>query len=1144
MKRHGIILLSCFCFITNAFASGEDRKIIEAADLNSPSSLQVLDSYSADGKFLNILKIRQKLLTLPYQEILELNENLQSDNKLTFLKKHIEHVISEMESKSIYNITEDIKIRNVPLLTGSPFYGGKKYNIKQLVPYSERMYFNNLRLRYNKKTGLVPVNEQYWKSESLKKDSRLGSMSIAIPDIFEPHISTIEKAWEYSLNGDMLSYFNIFSSMIPRQRVKRYEESQSQVCLNDSRVLLRNEHRIFCLDRATGIQMWSVSPDNTGREYYQSLRHPHRNPHGYEMLLENGILYTELSGRLMAVDTCSPQAATILWKKDLGEYILASKPVLYEKMIIVFLVNARGECWLAGFSCEKGDLKWSKYIGASSHLSPACTVDALKVGGRVIIATNYGVIVCADAKSGELLWLRKYASREYDIIEFQLSGKYLKNKFREEGFVEYDSQFLQMDKQGIIYYKPRESEHLYLLESGTGELIEDIQIDNNKYRLIDAHDQRMVLLEKPGTSASQTIIIVDMITGKDIYKKELSDGKLMGLKHLGSGKILLKLGESVFSVAAGDETVDCLRLQGSLSGWLIGYEDGLLFSEENRKISCYKESGFELLPLDDNMAVIMERSNALEEFKNRAMSNLDLSGMLDRIVKAGVLTNDIAEVLMANEAFFADPKQAVFLKGLNRYFGSDIVTVRGVDMRFSGLLDHISGNISDPVLRKSYFKAKSLKTDIDVKGGITTVVPVNVVHGPPVPDFFIVLNFDQLLCIDEAGMIRWSRLIYSKGVTNHLAFEKQIKVYLYYDSLIVNDGTNVLCFDVKSGIYMWSMTNKEVKDRSKLYNLSEDVKYDIVFAENKLYIIHGGRISIVEPATGYTSKTVDIGHIGIEDILVADGIMYILYSSSPFIQAIDLKLDIKNEYFFPETAYENIPPQILIAGRYILCYSAPCLYLINRETGIIECKEELGDYSEVYMETAADTVFVILPFGNIIAYKIEEGKMSEVANFYLGDIDSESLPWMSGGNPPYYVCGEILVVPTIARGECHLAGFDMRDINMLWKTRLEEASGYFVSLSGFVKTGDTIRFYLQTGMDDFSKHIDFTEYVNMKFEKKIQDWIYSRRYSTNIKNGNSKLDVTLPRVVSGLIVTPVMTETQKFYISATNSDVLRIERKE
>jgi len=375
----------------------------------------------------------------------------------------------------------------------------------------------------------------------------------------------IHTVWDYELPSDKLSNFTVAAHKVQRQWLKRYEESALSPIIHEQTIILRNEYRLFCIDLLTGREIWTFSPDTSGHEFYQTVRHPHHNSYGYELLLDNNVVYTELAGKLTAIVIEDLLHPVLLWEQNLGEYTVSIKPIRYENTIIVGLTNARGELWICGFHVEDGSMLWSTYIGITTFLSPASTLSIIK-DDTIIIGTNHGILTCLDPITGEIIWLRKYSPTKYSLFDY-LNKKHFRGKLSGKGFISFNTQFINVDNNNIVYIKPRESEYVYILNSLTGELIEELLIDTNKYYVLTASNDKIVLFEKAKEKEIAHLKIVDIKTGNELFSKTILTGNLQGVVQLNKKELLFKVDSIIHSLRIDDDIIELSKIGEHRREW-------------------------------------------------------------------------------------------------------------------------------------------------------------------------------------------------------------------------------------------------------------------------------------------------------------------------------------------------------------------------------------------------------------------------------------------------------------------------------------------------------------------------------------------------------------------------------------------------
>ncbi len=522
-------------FCSYCEAAVEERNKIASLDFSEASFITLNKSLS-QGNLLDYFKVREKLILLSYDDLAAVKERVKENGSLPELSNLLDVILDKMERKESYLLEEDMFINNTPVLQDFPFYEGsvQDYNITALRPYAEHLYFNNLRLKYVK-NDLVKKAELLWANRGkIERDNHSERGSTGTKFQIQPFDGISERAvqtWSYILSDDNLSDYLISS----RQWVKEYEESSLYPVVSGSALIMRNASTIFCIDPLSGKEIWFFKdPRDSGRSLYHTFRRPHINMHGYQLLLADNTIFTELGEKLVALTLKEFYSPRLLWERDLGEYAVCTKPVRNDNRLIVGLINARGELWVSAFNCKDGELQWSTYIGTCSFLSPPCQLSLIK-DGQLFLGTNHGVLVSLRLNDGKLIWLREYKPTSYSLFD------YWELHFSEKNLITYDTQFLEAEGQKI-YYKPRESEYLYILDSEEGRLQEAILVDTDSYRILKIEGGRGIFLAGTDkTDKNAEVKIIDLSSGEQIYTKSIKGGALKGVFSPRRDEVLYKI---------------------------------------------------------------------------------------------------------------------------------------------------------------------------------------------------------------------------------------------------------------------------------------------------------------------------------------------------------------------------------------------------------------------------------------------------------------------------------------------------------------------------------------------------------------------------------------------------------------------------
>lgn len=1192
-----IILFSCSILAfsyKNSEATLEDRKQIISFDLSKDENLIALNNYLCWEDILNYFTIRQKLLSMPYEELIILRERTMKLDSAKELNSLIDKILSKMEEENIFLLKEDIFIDNVPVLTDSPFYKGsvQSFKITDLKAHAEYVYFYNLKLKYKKNT-LLKKTETLWinpkektgQEEKNRATPRINSSS------YNLLVNEANQMWSYNLKDDNLTDF-FFDDL--RQWIKRYEESAISPIIYKDTIIMRNEHRLFCTELLSSKEIWSFGDMNkSGREFYQTFRHPHHNPYGYELLLANDVIFTELSGRLVAVtlkDILNPQ---LLWARDLGEYSVCTKPIQNKEILIVGLINARGEFWICGFDCKLGSLVWNTYIGMSSFLSPVCVTSAIW-GDRAFIGTNHGVLVCLNATDGEIIWLKKYIPKNYSLFEYWQRG-YYKGAFLDVGSIKYDTQFIEIGDDRSLYYKPRESDYLYILDSEDGQIKEEILIDSDKYYILRAYDGRGIFLKKTtGILENSELKIVELASGKLTYNLVIEGGPLQGINYINRDEILFKVDDNVHFLKVDHNEVIHTEVYVPVSGWLLNAEDRFLFIGKDRLLFCL-DSFNRKYAYPKNNSYLIEFLEQREKIKNALAEVFQLDAESEQATKMRrqLLSNisifrfsfdQISPIIVDNLERLRHPAWNEFVSEIQKLYGDEVITYQDIEMKFNNflyaaaLIKSYSIKSERHLIREK--NHRGIQKSFQVKGEKLFLLPVEVIKGPKFLDFFLLLNNDQLLCVHEAGDIIWSRKVfYYPAVYRNVAFNTDrtrgriyaddIEAYLYDNILIINDRVNIIAVDVNNGTYIWSMTNKgraftkekqfppinqdEILRRFGIQlSFVRNIMFNAEFIDDRIITTHGNKIYSIDPKIGFCKQYRKLDIERIRDITASDGYIYLWTFLPDTLKILDKELTTLGESsldFVMEKGY----PKLFLINNYIMLHvkapSVSVLYVLDKKNATVKNKINLaGNFISVdnlgrhYLEVFKDNLLFIVPFQKLLNYHFDNDSFIANQIFNVQPIDQDVM-WIGVGKKSeyYFIVGEQLLLPLKKEGEYFIASIDLRTGERLWERRLDKVNGFFYNLSNCKNINGTINFIISTTSSAGCGEI-YKDGINL-CRKLLNIHIQSKLFSLNLRNGRIKRIEELPSMQDGYFRKTALAETKNYLIYNIYGKLTKVERK-
>lgn len=1081
-KKTTVQLLLCLILAVAAygssFASSESRLAIRGLALETDEDLKQLERYFSQANSLDLCAIRERLYQLSYDELSGLEQRIQPDGLREFVRR------IRAERLDIFLLPEGILIGNTPLLCGSPFYPGEREtrSITAFAAHAERVYFDNLKLPYRNQPVFVSTEPGLWSAAKAGSLTPRDALPVGTGTLAE----TAVQLWSRALPSDYQSDFFVK----PRQWIKRYQESLVCGLGKAGALLVRNEYSILALDAASGRELWSLGlTASGGRQAYRTYRHPHQNAYGYEMSLEAGLLFSELDGHLVAVETSDMTRPKLLWAKGLGEYTLASVPLGLRRVVLAALINSRGELWACGFDRRNGSLRWANYIGTSSFLSPACVISGSS-RSQAFIATNHGVLVCLEPDTGSLLWIRAYDSRQYRLFDYWSKGHY-QDHFLNKGSLEYDTQFLETGTDGRLYYKPRESDYLYILDGGSGLLQERLRFDRSSCCVLAACDGRVVVLEKAeGEGRAHHVEVVELATGKKLYGVSLGQsGALCGALSPARGSVLFKVGEALCLLGYASKEVSFSQASNAGPGWLVGFDGSSVFLEQDGVLSCRSVSAVapsenqELCRFyEDKARVALRLKELLEQSAVHAQEE-ECAQLLEDAQRLRVPAQEISTILVAHKEALQDARWQKLVKGLTDIYAKEVITYNGVELVFINFMRGLG--LLQEACQPSPGSAASPKA-FEVRLGDAQVVPVEVVAPGSLQDWYLLLNFDQLLCIRQDGSLLWERRVFCGPIWEsgseqdegrHL-YSDYLKAYLYGNTLIINDQVNIIAVEAKSGEYLWSMTNKgplfgspeQLPAINAIWSFESSrffvrhLLFQAVFFDDKLVVAHQRGLYAIDPATGFCSGSYTMAQGAAARLAVSGGRIYLLNESFDRIIVLDAGLREVASFSldFLQVAPESWP-DLKITPGHILLQVRPYLYLMDKESGELRDRLFVSQPGRPFLETCGSLALLIVPFKEVTAYQTRQGRIEEAWR-YADEGSDAVIPWAMVWKKTryYYLLDKKLLYFSRSNGEYRLTALDIDSGRQLWQSGLGGVKGFFYNLTGPITSGKELRFIIST----------------------------------------------------------------------------------
>ncbi|MDD5561014.1 MAG: PQQ-binding-like beta-propeller repeat protein [Candidatus Omnitrophica bacterium] len=973
------------------------------------------------------------------------------------LSKAIEQIIRGKEREDLYVLKYDCLIRNKPQQLDLPSYNGslQGLTISAIKPYAENLYLGNLNLKYDINNLLLDRGDNLWSRETAlkNKNTPLKNYYLPLSRIIDFPVDKLmgQKMflWSYDLKRN-----NFIPFFILRQWIKEYEEDPVLPIIYQNTVIIRNEFRIFCLDSASGNELWSFgNVDNSFRENYLTAFAPHCNFHGYRITLAGNIVYADLSGNLVALDLTNILKPTLLWKRPLGEYTLCTSPVVINDKIVTGLVNSRGELWISGFGLKTGELAWSTYIGVSSYQSPSNPV-SLIVDDKLFISTNYGVLVCLRPLKGELLWIKKYTPKKSFIFDFFRDWKKYKYS-RIDPLMSYDTQFLEAGSDRTIYYKPRDSDFLYILDQNNGVTKDRILTNSSKYYFLGACKGNIVFLENNNDSkANIWARVISLKSSKQVYGFNIEGGLLKGVIY-GDDGLVFKVGSSIYYLEISDKIITHKKIIDLDDGWLAGFNGQSIFTVRNNTLSCWFAID-KAINLHENNKISAYRSRA-EKIKSDFLAALSSNNngknelkakqqLLFDMQKLQVPLKELFPIIEENLGKLKDPSWSDIIRWFRRTYGDEVVSYRDVELKFAnfvygkGLLQQDQMQGKDPPALGVKYSGK-IKEGIIRGESLFLVLLMNPAREGRLPDFYLLIKNDQLICVQENGDIRWVRRVCwgCSGNDIHDRFGSvfPVQVYLYDKILIINDFSSIIAVNVNDGSYVWSMMNLSAKTFTN-------------FIGPDLAVINGNKAYSINPATGICRKRrqLDVGVI--ENIYFSNELIYIQPFDLRAIKVInsDFELVYELPLNFPIQRSKDTETSFLLMKDYFVLNIKPRVYVIDKKNGRLKYKLDLSKDPWYSIDSGIDNLLLVFPFKKINIYRIKGGSFNKLNLPFDGSDTGIVSAKVTQKSQNFYFFDGNTVLFLFHRGDQYfLAAIDVKSGRRLWEDSLRGVRGFIIVTS-------------------------------------------------------------------------------------------------
>ena len=1139
----GLLLIACqFSWIVAANA--QDPTV--SKQLNKEDIL-TYNSYLSEGDLLNWLRLRERLLSLSVPELKIILDKTRVFVDVQPLRRAIEQIIQEKKKEDLYVLKYDFLIRNKPQQLDLPSYSGsfQGLTISAIKPYAENLYLDNLNLRDIANSQLLNKGDDLWSIAVVSKNKNIPLKDSYLPlgriiDLpIDKLISPKTLRWSYNLKWN-----NFIPFFILRQWIKEYEEDTNPPIVYQNTVIIKNEFRIFCLDLTSGKELWSFgNVDNSFRENYLTAFYPHCNAHGYRIILAGNTVYADLGGNLVALDIKNILKPVLLWKRPLGEYTLCTSPVVVNDKIITGLVNSRGELWISSFNLKTGELTWSVYIGTSSFQSPSSPV-SLVVDDKLFISTNYGVLVCLHPDKGELLWVKKYIPKKSFIFDFfkDWIKKYKYN--RVDPAMSYDTQFLEAGPGKTLNYKPRDSDFLYILDQDNGVAKERILINSAESYLLGVCKGNAVFLENNNNpKANIWVKVISLASSKQIDNFNIEGGPLKGVIY-GADGLVFKVGRAIHYLKISDKIVSHKKLVDLDDGWLTSFNGQLVFTEKNHTLFYW--GGMDKTISFPGNSKIPAYYSGIEKIKSDFLATFNFSDngkgalkaiqqLLSDLQRLQVPIKEIFTIITENVEKLKSPSWEACLEWLQRKYGDEVVSYRDVEVRLAnfiygkGLLqpNHPKDKDSSGSGAKS---AGKIKESI-IRGDSTFLVnSMNIVKGPRLPDFYLLIKNDQLVCVQENGDIRWTRRICwgcsGNDVHDRFGSPFPVRVYLYDGILIINDLSSIIAVNAADGAYVWSMTNLNANTFTN-------------FIGPDLTIINGNKAYAINPLTGICRKyrQLDVG--AIENVYFSNQDIYIQPFDLSAIKVLNKNFEPVGElrFNFPIRRAKGSEADLYLMKDYIVLNIKPRVYVIDKRNGELKYKLDLSRDPWYFVETGMDSLLLGFPFKKINIYRTQGGSLKEISVSLKGsDTGIVSAKVTKKYQKYYFFNKDIVLFPSHRGTQYFLTAIDVKNGNQLWEDNLGEVRGFIVNLDFFRVSTDQIYFAIST----FNCPDEEEKKVVSGKSKGAAD---TKLFRCDMGKGRCVEVATFPSVVYDGLRTLTLVETKECFIYGLYGNIIKVVLK-
>lgn len=424
---------------------------------------------------------------------------------------------------------------------------------------------------------------------------------------------------------------------------------------------------------------------------------------------------------------------------------------------------------------------------------------------------------------------------------------------------------------------------------------------------------------------------------------------------------------------------------------------------------------------------------------------------------------------------------------------------------------------------RDVLKPKNIPEKLNIFAEKLYMVVPEVIEGEANQDFALFLNYDQLICMDEDGWIRWISKVFFHPVANGnieakhnkniRMYADRIKAYVIGNILIVNDMVNVIARDITNGKYLWSMTNSEedlvtakelpVKDKTKLFTkYGVDQKFLLstnifsLWQGKKLYLTHKNNLYQINPEDGLVVKKMSLPVNGVMSLKSEGDVIYAIPPKPEKIVTINTANDNIRTFTAKFIKDKDSYYDVSITKNRLLVHSDETVYILKKDDLSMEDKLEIASFSKPILVPQDEGFLLIDTFKSIQRHAFRENERFLSWEYELGNgFDDYVSNFFDNRSRFYFLHNGYVLIPSMKEGFLKIIGLDMDNGNILNEWSIPELSGYFYFLSDFIKEDNKVFFIASTIVPgDPEGPLDPAKTMSLIFPKLVEIDMHSGRH--------------------------------------------------